>query len=228
MPPTTTLSSTTATRPAAPARATRSSLTGRAHTGSTTRTRTPSAVSFSAAASAVAAIEPMPTRSRSTSPSSGSASTSTVPDVRTATTGSATDALGEADDRRRVGDVDGGPHGARDLLAVARGGEVQPGHDAADRHVPHAVVRGAVGAGDARPVEHEGDAGPVHGAVHQQLVEGAVEEGGVDRDDGVQPGERQPGRHGDGVLLGDADVEDAVGEAVAEALRARPGSASRR
>ena len=70
--------------------------------------------------------------------------------------------LREADDRRGVGDVDGGPHGARDLLAVARGGEVQPGHDAADRHVPHAVVRGAVGAGDAGAVEHDGDAGPVH------------------------------------------------------------------
>ena len=64
------------------------------------------------------------------------------------------------------------------------------------RHVPHAVVRGAVAAGDAGAVEHERHAGPVQGAVHQHLVEGAVEEGRVDRDHGVQPAEGQPGRHG--------------------------------
>ena len=86
------------------------------------------------------------------------------------------------------------------------------------RHVPHAVVRGAVAAGDAGAVEHEGHAGPVQRAVHQQLVEGPVEEGGVDGDDRVQPAERQAGGHRHRVLLGDADVEDAVGEARGEAV----------
>ena len=52
-------------------------------------------------------------------------------------------------------------------------------------HMP--LCDGAVGAGDAGAVEHEGDAGPVQRAVHQQLVEGPVEERGVDRDDRVQP-----------------------------------------
>ena len=80
------------------------------------------------------------------------------------------------------------------------------------------MVGGAVGAGDAGAVEDEGDAGLVQGAVHEELVERAVEEGGVDRDDRVQPGERQAGRRGERVLLGDADVEDALGVALGESL----------
>ena len=45
------------------------------------------------------------------------------------------------------------------------------------------------------------------------------------RDDRAQPAHRHAGGAGDGVLLGDADVEEAVGEAVLErqqAGRARP------
>ena len=93
---------------------------------------------------------------------------------------------------------------ALDLVAVAGRGQPQAGDDRGDRHVPHAVVRGAVAAGDARAVEDEGDARLVQRAVHQQLVEGPVEEGGVDRDDRMQAGIRQAAGHGDGVLLGDA------------------------
>ena len=83
---------------------------------------------------------------------------------------------------------------SRSRVAVARGGDPQAGDDLEDRHVPHAVVAGAVVAGDAGPVEHEGDRQPVQGDVHQELVEGAVEEGGVDGDDRVQPAERQARR----------------------------------
>ena len=80
------------------------------------------------------------------------------------------------------------------------------------------MVRRAVGAGDAGAVEDDGDARLVERAVHEELVEGPVEEGGVDGDDRVQAGIRQPRRHGEGVLLRDADVEGAVGEALAEVL----------
>ena len=48
--------------------------------------------------------------------------------------------------------------------------------------------------------------------VHQHLVEGPVEEGGVDGDDRVQAAHGQAGGAGGGVLLGDADVERALGE----------------
>ena len=90
------------------------------------------------------------------------------------------------------------------------------GHELQDRQVPHAVVAGAVRAGDPGPVEHEGDRQPVQRHVHQHLVEGPVEERRVDRDDRVQAAHGQPGRAGDRVLLGDADVEDPVREALGE------------
>ena len=61
-------------------------------------------------------------------------------------------------------------------------------------------------------VEHERDAGLVQRDVHEHLVEGAVEERRVDGDHGVQAAERHAGRRRRGVLLGDADVEDARGE----------------
>ena len=41
---------------------------------------------------------------------------------------------------------------------VARGGDPDAGDDLQDRQIPHAVVARAVRAGDAGPVEHEGDA----------------------------------------------------------------------
>ena len=96
----------------------------------------------------------------------------------------------------------------------------RPGHDLEDRHVPHAVVAGAVVAGDAGAVEHEGDPALVQRDVHQHLVEGAVEEGRVDRDDRVQAAHREPGGGGDGVLLGDADVEGALGVRLGEPIEA--------
>ena len=80
-------------------------------------------------------------------------------------------------------------------------------------HMP--LWDGAVVAGHAGPVEDERDAAPVQRDVHEHLVEGPVEERRVDRDHRVQPAHRQPGRRGGGVLLGDADVEDPVGEPAA-------------
>ncbi len=59
----------------------------------------------------------------------------------------------------------------------------------------------------------------VQGDVHQHLVEGPVEERGVDRDDRVQAADRQAGGRGGGVLLGDADVEGALGEAGLEVVQ---------
>jgi hypothetical protein len=61
----------------------------------------------------------------------------------------------------------------------------------------------------------------VHRHVVHDLVPRPVEERGVDRHDGAQARHRHAGRAGDGVLLGDADVEEAVGEAL-------PGTAAGR
>ena len=83
-------------------------------------------------------------------------------------------------------------------------------------HIP--LWEASVAAGDAGAVEDERHTRPVQCAVHEHLVEGPVEEGRVDRDDRVQSGEGQPGGHRHGVLLGDADVEDAVGVGGGEAV----------
>ncbi len=52
--------------------------------------------------------------------------------------------------------------------------------------VPDAVVAGPVGAGDAGAVEDEGHTLPVEGDVHEDLVEGPVEEGRVDAHDRME------------------------------------------
>ena len=78
------------------------------------------------------------------------------------------------------------------------------------------MVARTVGAGHAGAVEHEGDSRAVQRDIHQHLVERAVHERRVDGHDGVQPAEREAGRRGDGVLLGDADVVHAIGEALGE------------
>uniref|UniRef100_J1RUT9 Dehydrogenase n=1 Tax=Streptomyces auratus AGR0001 TaxID=1160718 RepID=J1RUT9_9ACTN len=127
--------------------------------------------------------------------------------------------LGVPHDGGRVIDLDGLPQLGADLVGVARRGDPQTRDDLQDRHVPHAVVRGAVGAGDTGPVQDEGDPALVQRHVHQHLVEGAVEEGGVDGEDRVQAAGGHTGRGDRGVLLGDADVVDAVGEGLGELVQ---------
>ncbi len=107
-------------------------------------------------------------------------------------------------------------HGLAEL--VTQGGLVTGGREAQARHhlehgdVPHAVAGGAVVPGDAGAVKHEGDPRAVQADVHEDLVERTVQEGGVDREHGVRPGEGHPRGGGHGVLLGDAHVDDTVRE----------------
>ena len=78
--------------------------------------------------------------------------------------------------------------------------------------VEDAVVAGPVVPGDPGPVEREDHGQAVQPHVEIGLVEGAAEERGVDRHHRPQPGHGHAGRGGDGVLLRDAHVEEAVGE----------------
>lgn len=75
--------------------------------------------------------------------------------------------LGEPDQGRCVVDVDGLAQCGAQPVGVTRRGDPQAGHDLEDGHVPHAVVGGPVGPGDPGPVEHERDAAPVQGDIHQ-------------------------------------------------------------
>ena len=86
------------------------------------------------------------------------------------------------------------------------------------RHVPHAVVAGPVRAGDPGSIQDYRHSCAVESDIHEDLVESAVEEGGVEGHHGVHPGERQPGGEGERVLLGDADVDDPLRHGVGQGL----------
>ena len=100
---------------------------------------------------------------------------------------------------------------------------VMPGDLGEQREVVETVVAGAVVAGDAGAVDAEDHREPVQADVVDELVPRTVQERGVDRDDGAQPAHRHARGGGDRVLLGDADVEATVGEALGEVEQ--PGGA---
>ena len=134
--------------------------------------------------------------------------------------------LRETNDGRRIGD------GNRfiELLAqpslVARSSDADAGDELQHRQVPDPVVARAVGPRHSGAVEDEGDAGPVEGDIHHHLIERAVHECRVDRDDGVEATEGESRGGGDGVLLRDAHVVHAIREALCERLE--PGGAQHR
>ena len=73
------------------------------------------------------------------------------------------------------------------------------------------MVAGPVVAGDAGAVQAEDHGLAVEADVVHDLVDGPGHEGGVDGDHRSQPAHGHAGRCRHGVLLGDADVEEAVG-----------------
>ena len=98
------------------------------------------------------------------------------------------------------------------LLLIARARDDEVRQLALGRQHEHALVAGPV-------LAHE--AGAIHGDQHRLvvltdvvdgLVECPLEEGRVERDDRSHPAQRQAGRERDRVLLGDANVEEPLGE----------------
>ena len=112
-----------------------------------------------------------------------------------------------ADHRGRVLDM----YGLVERLAQARRvtgfREAQTGYERCDRVVPDTVMARTVRPSDAATVQHHSDAEAMERHIHEQLVEGPVEERRVQRHDRVQPCHREAGRGRDRMLLGDADVE---------------------
>ena len=74
----------------------------------------------------------------------------------------------------------------------------------------------AVCADDARAVDGKQNGQVLQGDVVHQLVVGALEEGGINGDDGLHAFASQTAGKGNGVLLGDADIEIAVGKLLFE------------
>ena len=171
---------------------TSSSDTGSTQRGSTTVTSMPWSAARSATARHIGTIEPTATSSTSGPLPAAQHVDRAAPLQRRDV--DRRRALREADDGRPVGDRDRLAQRLAQRRLVARRGHPHAGHHGEDRHVPHAVVRGAVRAGHPGPVQDDGHRLPVQGDVHQQLVERPVEERRVDGDDRVQPAHGQARR----------------------------------
>ncbi len=104
---------------------------------------------------------------------------------------------------------------------VARGHQQHVGHAAQEGEVVQARMGRAVRAHEACAVDGEQHGQVLQGDVVHGLVVAALQEGGVDRHDRLHAGGGQPAREGHGVLLGDADIVIALGEAHGEVHHAR-------
>ena len=100
----------------------------------------------------------------------------------------------------------------RDVRQAAQVGDVED-----------AVVRRAVVADQAGAVHREDDGQLLQADVVDDLVVGALQEGRVDRGDRARALERQAGGEQQRLLLGDADVEVAVGHRLLEDVEAGAG-----
>ena len=105
-----------------------------------------------------------------------------------------------------------GPQHVDQHRLVARGHHHHVGKLAEVGDVEGAVVGRPVVADQAGPVHREDDVQLLQADVVDELVEGALQEGRVDRADRLGPLDGEAGREEDGVLLGDADVVVLVGQ----------------
>ena len=96
-----------------------------------------------------------------------------------------------------------------------------PGTLASSRQVVHAVVAGAVRPGDPGAIDAEDHWQAVQRDVEDDLIPRSIEERRVDRHDRPHSAHRHACCCRDGVLFGDANVEEAVGKALLE--RDQPG-----
>ena len=121
----------------------------------------------------------------------------------------------------------GGDH-VDELGLVGGGHHDEAGQVGEEGDVEGAGVGRAVGADEAGAVDGEAHGQALERDVVHDLVVAALQEGRVDRGEGLHAGGGEAGGEGDGVLLGDADVEAALGEALGEEVRGRCRRASRR
>ena len=109
-------------------------------------------------------------------------------------------------------------HGAR-IDLVPRRHDDQVRKHAHVAHVEHAVMRGAVGAGQARAIEQERHRQILQRHFLKNLVVAALQEGAVDIDDRPQSGLGLAGGERHGVRFADARVEEPLGKCLANGLQ---------
>ncbi len=97
-----------------------------------------------------------------------------------------------------------------------------PGRQERIGHVEGAGMGRAVGADQPGPVDGEAHRQMLDGDVVHDLVVGALQEGRIDGGERLEAFGGEPGGEGHRVLLGDADVEAALGEDLGEAVE--PGA----
>src|SRR5438552_14565315 len=83
-------------------------------------------------------------------------------------------------------------------------------------------MRSSVVTDDPSAVYREHDRQPLDCDVVHDLVESTLKEGGVHRDDRHDALRRKAGGEGHGVLLADADVEEAIGNSLKSPCRPVP------
>ncbi len=111
-------------------------------------------------------------------------------------------------------------HHVHQLGFVGRRHQHEAGQAAEIGDVEGAGMRRPVGADEAGAVDGEAHRQPLDGDVVHDLVVGALQEGRIDRRERLEAFGRQPGGKGHGVLLGDADVEGALGKLLLEQVEA--------
>ena len=129
---------------------------------------------------------------------------------------------------RAVVDRDLRRHHVHEFGLVGRRHQHEAGQAAEIGDVERAGMGRAVGADEAGAVEREAHRQALDRDVVHDLIVGALQEGRVDRGERLVAFGRKAGREGHGVLLGDADVEGALGKCLARRCRRRCRTASRR
>ena len=105
-------------------------------------------------------------------------------------------------------------HEVAQVVLVHGGGDGHVGDAAQVAQVEYPVVRHPVFTHQSGPVDAEGDGQFLYSHVVYHLVECALQEGGVDAAEGLQPLFGQSGGEGDGMLFGDAHIERPLGKAL--------------
>ena len=105
-----------------------------------------------------------------------------------------------------------GPHERAQLLLIPGRGDDEVRELALGGQREHALVARAVLADEPGAVDGDQHRLVVLADVVDRLVEGSLQEGRIDGHDGSQAAHREPGGERQGVLLGDADVEEPLRE----------------
>ena len=115
-------------------------------------------------------------------------------------------------ERDRAIHVERGVEHVAQFVLVLRRHDPHVGDHAHKGDIEDALLGVPILANQPGAVHREDDVQVLHADIVDHLIEGALHKGGVDRRDRAHALTGQAGGECDGVLLGDADIEEAVGK----------------